>query len=104
MNFYGWWEKWLIEGDGACLDLVHPYAYSLAESAWNAALANQWQPIETAPKDKKIWLWWPEIDEYPVVGEWHKLGFWMVSRLGAGRVGSDPIHWMPQPEPPKEKK
>lgn len=28
----------------------------LAKSAWNAALQNQWQPIETAPKGKNVFV------------------------------------------------
>lgn len=61
----------------------------------------EWQPIETAPKSgERILL---VIDHGPHgdkvwTGLW--AGDWIVSY---GKAQSHPTHWMPLPEPPKEK-
>lgn len=72
-------------------------------------MTQDWQPIETAPKDTKARLVWvPEIQcifcvawqrdsEYPWSGKW--------TVFGAGRHDAirRPTHWMPLPEPPEAK-
>jgi hypothetical protein len=68
---------------------------------------NEWQPIETAPKDTLLILYlkdegviigegWHTYDE-PPYGEPSKDLYWWVEQRG--RV--HPTHWMPLPEPPK---
>lgn len=48
------------------------------ESTWNRrAEPSAWQPIELAPHDTKVLLWWPEQEEA------YK-GFWMNSATGNG--------------------
>lgn len=66
-------------------------------------LANPWQTIETAPKNKVlVWGYWPEqpqkYDQMYRVGE-----LWYSGQDEAGCREcpcSDPTHWMPLPEPP----
>lgn len=64
-----------------------------------------WQPIETAPRDGTYILAWFSIHEHQVVA------FYTYTQLGKGRwetkdgwsdFDSEPTHWMPLPEPPKE--
>jgi len=46
-----------------------------------------WQPIETAPKDKRILLWW---DDMAVTGKWlDGMGIWEC----AGWLYGQPTHW-----------
>jgi hypothetical protein len=80
----------------------------------------QWQPIETAPKDgTRIMLFWPvsgwtdfgwwkdnprligieDIDGIPVKAEYFSNSMeWDDYELA--KVGNEPSHWMPLPEPP----
>ena len=68
---------------------------------------SDWQPIETAPKDGKLFLgYFGESDDFGIVSRHdpgglarnpkHHYECWVVS-------GSPvkPTHWMPLPEPPK---
>jgi hypothetical protein len=59
-----------------------------------------WQPIETAPKDRRIIVFRPHGTDYiPKVGE----DYWSVE-LGNCWAHSNssvqPTHWMPLPDPP----
>lgn len=63
-----------------------------------------WQPIETAPKDEHtdILLYGILVHTggaYMDIGRWtnYQGGFWSWSA-----DDSEPTHWMPLPEPPKE--
>ena len=77
-----------------------------------------WQPIETAPKDATKILVYDRIGQTIFAAEWvHSL--WMADKdhlevdcngyCYGGRVSDtrnqerDVTHWMPLPEPPKEK-
>ena len=63
------------------------------ELGWNAALDNQWQDIETAPKDGRlIMLYNGRIITY---GYYNSDGKIMYS--------DQPTHWMPLPKPPVKK-
>ncbi len=74
----------------AQLNLAH-FRAAEAEVARLTA-ANGWRPIETAPKDgKRVLLSWPST--LVTVGQ--------ISNLRAGAEW--PTHWMPLPEPQKEK-
>lgn len=63
-----------------------------------------WQPIETAPKDgTDILVNAPQVDSGVTIA-FFKDGYWRLTYDGA-RFGvhvSDPTHWMPLPEPPKD--
>jgi hypothetical protein len=88
-----------------------PFAEAVAalESALRMALAGreEWQPIETAPKDVAVLLWgkyWNNKDVFqrPLVGQWNPIRNpqrWEA--LGEYRFGIRPTHWMPLPAAPK---
>lgn len=74
-------------------------------------MADDWQPISTAPRDREIILWrsaWTG----PTQGRWIEPGDdWMGSTRGlragwymagyAGALGPvEPTHWQPLPDPP----
>jgi hypothetical protein len=68
---------------------------------------NEWQPIETAPKDGTHILAWVPWTRYP------KTLFWAIyadewrcpaSERGPCEDGWQPTHWMPAPAPPQEEK
>lgn len=66
-----------------------------------------WQPIETAPKDRTvIWCYLPDFDEQACL-RWVTFDDWS-GWLYVESVLNDcldielaPSHWMPLPEPPK---
>jgi hypothetical protein len=61
---------------------------------------SEWQPIETAPKDRPIMLagQWGGFGQS---GEWDiQIGTWLINRFQ--HVGTDvPTHWMLLPKPPE---
>lgn len=68
----------------------------------------EWQPIETAPKDKDI-LVFVSDGEYSQVDianwqEYYPDGFnWAAARCVDGlHLGGTVTNWMPLPEPPKD--
>lgn len=70
-----------------------------------------WQPIETAPKDKDIWVYgtakvWSNSDEFLWQGQsgWNSedSSWWTTSHDDCGEVLIvKPSHWMPLPQPPE---
>ena len=64
---------------------------------------NEWQPIETAPKDGRwVLVFIPEAYNWHY-GERH-CAKWVSRESGwsmPGIGGLSPTHWMPLPEPPK---
>lgn len=59
----------------------------------------EWQPIETAPKDGTRLLLHPGPRDYSVVGRRSLLNHWWESLPGKHRVR--PSHWMPLPTEPE---
>lgn len=59
----------------------------------------EWQPIETAPKDGKLFLCWaPMYQDLPSMYSlcaWHDEAGFCIDEL------RQPTHWMPLPAPPK---
>lgn len=76
------------------------------QAAWQAALASQWQPIETAPKDGTPVLC-VVAGFQPAVAEYHEnIGWWYGDDdyppedwLICGDP-YEPTHWMPLPPDP----
>lgn len=120
MNQREAFEAWWQDNRPSCwhADWYTKMMRDLAESAWQAALASQWQPIETAPKDGTEMIlsngvavqqgWWIDnpggTTEYRdadgnYVGQHDDegyLGWWDV---GGGML-PEPTHWMPLPPSP----
>jgi len=70
-----------------------------------------WQPIETAPKNIGILVWWPHREYYGscAYAAMHvDMGTgerWMSYGVSIGRdVFDTPTHWMPMPAAPPETK
>ena len=63
-----------------------------------------WQPIETAPKDKKpiLVIDVNSVIKEPAVAVWHYEDHYIIAELPDGKAMSMfATHWMPLPEPPK---
>jgi hypothetical protein len=101
-------EWWKNKDDPKCAERLME-TQSALESALRMALAGreEWQPIETAPKDVAVLLWgkyWNNKDVFqrPLVGQWNPIRNpqrWEA--LGEYRFGIRPTHWMPLPAAPK---
>lgn len=66
---------------------------------------NGWLPIESAPKDENIWLYWPDapIDSRQQVG-WFETDTADGQRWVNDHDSMDclcPTHWQPLPKPPE---
>lgn len=95
------WSPFLGYGDSV----------AFAKAALAAAEAAAWQPIETAPKEGTGIVgsaWWKMADGVYCLG-WLAEGYfdgddWAFASfdLDADEY-SAPTHWMPLPQPPKEK-
>lgn len=67
----------------------------------------EWQPIETAPKDRRsrlVWcpenknvycVYWEAPKEQPCLGKWAYFGGTNSELI------DEPTHWMPLPNPPE---
>lgn len=63
----------------------------------------EWQPIETAPKDRTALLLFLKSDEYRI-GSWQsENSYWMDDSDYTALVRAfEPTHWMPLPSPPPQ--
>lgn len=63
---------------------------------------NSWQPIESAPRDRRLLLFYPGIQK-PYIGQWldlnGKVGYW--DYIGLMYASDQPTHWQELPEDPK---
>ena len=96
---------WDLDAAGSAYDSLKG-ATSIPTSAQATAKVQQWQPIETAPKEmNKHFLLFgdgPRIEDCAYVGYltylWGPLE-WLET---TGRYVMKPTYWMPLPEPPTE--
>ena len=68
---------------------------------------NEWQPIETAPKDgTRILAFFPIINSYKILTVEFIRHRWYICPYDSEfkMMGGDPTHWMPLPNPPKQEK
>jgi hypothetical protein len=65
------------------------------------ALKGRWQPIETAPKSKRVLVFVPIKNHRLVIG-WQTMdiGLWLDEKMEP--MSYPPTHWMPLPERPHE--
>ena len=60
----------------------------------------EWQPIETAPRDGTNILSWEHKMECMII--FWQSGDWHCTHDCEDLYFSEPTHWMPLPEPPKQ--
>lgn len=78
----------------------------------SSLIADQWQPIETAPRDGTVFFGIGPADRYPQAMKWETYspeeaeeigehGYWTYAEdLIADVAGqAEPTHWMPLPSP-----
>ena len=59
---------------------------------------NEWQPIETAPKDSVVFLAWRKHATHPLMVRYEPSYDWFANYDGEHVY--DLTHWMPLPKPP----
>lgn len=67
---------------------------------------NEWQTIDSAPRDRDILVFVPDSCEQ-FVAYWHKrFGAWVYAATASGvRVFTKAAtHWMPRPSPPTDRR
>ena len=64
--------------------------------------SNEWQPIETAPKDFNQLILY--CGEFICMGRWSEYYKEWEDDCGIERLRIQPSHWMLLPEPPKQEK
>jgi len=98
MTFKEWWESYLNSEPNDTFFRDKEFA----KFVWDAAHP-KWEPIETAPKNEVMFLGYVPHSSggYICCFYWNKkLKQWQNNIDG----GCDmPTHWMPLPEPPKER-
>ena len=76
-----------------------PLAELAAIKAENESLKrDQWQPIETAPKDGTVFLVWRKHATHPLMVRYESSYDWFANYDGEHVY--DLTHWMPLPKPP----
>ena len=128
MDFNEWWEK-VINGIGSDSEKWHAVEIqvkAIAEQAYNFALEDQWQDIETAKKDGSIIF----VGKYNELGKWRTIrssyftlqemkdedldredcieGWYEVSEecddeINCWYISPQPTHWQHLPKPPRKK-
>lgn len=62
----------------------------------------KWHPIKSAPRDKTVWIWHPQSQDYSLAYFHSMRGRWVL--MGdpnyAGPNHINPSMWHPLPEPP----
>jgi hypothetical protein len=104
MNQREAFEAWWQDNRPSCwhADWFTQTMQDLAWKSWQAALASQWQPIETAPKDGTVILASLPGSDVPHSVRWHNMKRgWCLSWDG-WKLGeySQPTHWQPLPPEP----
>lgn len=68
------------------------------------------QPIETAPLDRSVLLWWRPVKDNPYAECWvigqvssHEPGKWWNGQRGECQDLQHVTHWMPLPPSPRAK-
>lgn len=68
----------------------------------------EWQPIETAPRDRDILVFCLDDEPQVVVAYWFEVPEWAGwmyaddALSGLQPEGCEPTHWQPLPEPPHD--
>ena len=72
-----------------------------SEEIQDLAKAKEWQPIDTAPEQILVMVWQKYNNEW---GIWwgHKVANDWFVKFGNEWLQSQPTHWRPLPQPPKE--
>lgn len=106
--FEAWYSKYCDPGfaDWFKRDAFDSNEYDMSHTqtawdAWQAALASQWQPIETAPKDGERILGWCQVEADVVY--WRRVNGehrWMSDAAVDFGGHETPTHWMPLPPDP----
>jgi hypothetical protein len=83
-------------------------AISVASSP-EASIPNAWQPIDTAPKDRVVLLYVPDMGNWPddpaiVTAIWGDGQGWVDNGMAHCATYGHPTHWMPLPEPPQSER
>lgn len=73
------------------------------QAAWERQRtgASDWQPIETAPKDKWVLIWDPNAECVRVAMWEDSVADFVGANMDWYSDAIDASHWMPLPEPPK---
>ncbi len=89
---------------------VHNYTPPYIEALTHAIehmKRDQWQPIETAPKDGTGVLLCISIGDghhVQYTGSYHDGHWWVTNFSGGDEYWYTPTDWMPLPEPPQKRK
>ena len=96
-------------------DAISALQHAIAQPAKPEPVqVDAWQPITTAPKDKRIFLYWPKIFGGCIYGgHWERdtyakkpVPYWTsdISRIVGLRElrALPPTHWLPVPAPPTQ--
>lgn len=103
-KYFGDYE--FSEKQRAAVDTLTTFANRMLN--YVAPVAPEWQPIETAPLNKNVLLWWRPIDdnkcaECAVIGQisFYEQGQWWNGQTGTYQDIWHVTKWMPLPTAPK---